>query len=33
MDLENMTAADLYHERELKTNYIDRRSNLDIEEY
>lgn len=33
MDFGDMTASDLYHERELKTNYIDRRCNLDIEEY
>lgn len=29
MDLENITAADLYHENEQKTDYIDWRCNID----
>lgn len=33
MDLTNLTACEIYHEWEQKTNYIDRRSNLDKDEY
>ena len=33
MMLDNLKASDLYHERELKTTYIDKRCNLSNEDY
>lgn len=33
MDLDNITACDLFHNTEKITNYIDRRSNINEQEY